>query len=264
MSDGLIQPHGSETLNPLYVADDAKRAALTKEAEPFVPKWTQYKGVEPEYGQITLVGSHDRQGPLNWPRRVYPVQVTTRSTSKLIPKVRHEITSHIDAEGTFSWRFDKYAREGRRVKEEYIELDHRKAKAYYYKKRREEDEEHLRRIVQPIEALVQDPLSVLYFLRCTPLSVGQTLNVRVHTSKENWDTHVHIVGQETLKTPAGNFDCLIVKPVFRYEGLFHRESDPTVWLEKSTHIPIQMEVDMMLGHVRTTLKAAEGVPAWGR
>ncbi len=33
MSDGLIKPHGSDTLNPLYVADDAKRAELIKEAE---------------------------------------------------------------------------------------------------------------------------------------------------------------------------------------------------------------------------------------
>ncbi len=33
MSDNLIKPHGSETLNPLYVADDAKRAELEKEAE---------------------------------------------------------------------------------------------------------------------------------------------------------------------------------------------------------------------------------------
>ena len=29
----LIKPHGSDTLNPLYVADDAKRAALLKEAQ---------------------------------------------------------------------------------------------------------------------------------------------------------------------------------------------------------------------------------------
>jgi len=31
--DQMIKPHGSETLNPLYVEDDAKRAALEKEAE---------------------------------------------------------------------------------------------------------------------------------------------------------------------------------------------------------------------------------------
>ena len=28
----LIKPHGSDTLNPLYVADDAKGAELLKEA----------------------------------------------------------------------------------------------------------------------------------------------------------------------------------------------------------------------------------------
>ncbi len=33
MTDNLIKPHGSDTLNPLYVADDAKRAELQKEAE---------------------------------------------------------------------------------------------------------------------------------------------------------------------------------------------------------------------------------------
>ncbi len=31
--DRLIKPHGSDSLNPLFVADDAKRAALEKEAE---------------------------------------------------------------------------------------------------------------------------------------------------------------------------------------------------------------------------------------
>ena len=29
----LIKPHGSDTLNPLFVFDDAERAALVKEAE---------------------------------------------------------------------------------------------------------------------------------------------------------------------------------------------------------------------------------------
>ena len=30
MADELIKPHGSDTLNPLYVADDAKRAEVAK------------------------------------------------------------------------------------------------------------------------------------------------------------------------------------------------------------------------------------------
>ena len=29
----MIKPHGSDTLNPLYVFDNTERAALTKEAE---------------------------------------------------------------------------------------------------------------------------------------------------------------------------------------------------------------------------------------
>ena len=33
MTDGLIKPHGSDTLNPLYVSDDKKRGELIKEAE---------------------------------------------------------------------------------------------------------------------------------------------------------------------------------------------------------------------------------------
>ena len=35
----MIKPHGSDTLNPLYVADDAERAALIKEAKnlPTIP-----------------------------------------------------------------------------------------------------------------------------------------------------------------------------------------------------------------------------------
>ncbi|MDY6911469.1 MAG: sulfate adenylyltransferase, partial [Chloroflexota bacterium] len=33
MADNLIKPHGSDTLNPLYVEDSTKRAELLKEAE---------------------------------------------------------------------------------------------------------------------------------------------------------------------------------------------------------------------------------------
>ena len=33
MDDGLIKPHGSDTLNPLYVADERRRAELLQEAE---------------------------------------------------------------------------------------------------------------------------------------------------------------------------------------------------------------------------------------
>ena len=33
----LIKPHGSETLNPLIVMDDAKRAELQRKQNPFLP-----------------------------------------------------------------------------------------------------------------------------------------------------------------------------------------------------------------------------------
>ena len=33
MTDTLIKPHGSDALNPLYVADNAERAKLLEEAE---------------------------------------------------------------------------------------------------------------------------------------------------------------------------------------------------------------------------------------
>ena len=39
----MIKPHGAETLQPLYVADDAERAELTKAAEQLPSVLTFFK-----------------------------------------------------------------------------------------------------------------------------------------------------------------------------------------------------------------------------
>ncbi len=236
----------------------------TLPAETFVPLWETLGKQEPEYGFITLQqeGSPAPRPALSWPRMACRVRATARSRAWVPYKVHNEIESWIDAEGTFPWRFYKSQREGGSLKEEHVEIDHRDGTAYYYKKRAEESEAHLRRVVRTIEPLAQDCISVLYFLRLSSLELGSVRNIRVHTDGQSWDTMIHVVREERLETPAGTFDCLVVKPIFRYEGLFSRESDPTVWIEKRTHIVVQMEVKVTIGHIRTYLTEASGVPSW--
>jgi len=102
---------------------------------------------------------------------------------------------------------------------------------------------------------VQDVLSSLYYIRSQPLVPGKDIILDVNT-KENWPLVVHVLGRHVIKTPAGTFHTILVKPAVRRDGIFIQKGrNLQIWLtDDARHIPVLMRVELFFGHVEASLK----------
>lgn len=109
---------------------------------------------------------------------------------------------------------------------------------------------------------VQDSMSMIYFLRAFPLKVGSKLESNVFESKKVWTLTVNVVGRERIKTKAGTFDALKVKPeVTTLDGKKQDKGQMVVWLtDDERKLPVRIDAATGYGNVTAELTSfTEGV-----
>ncbi len=105
---------------------------------------------------------------------------------------------------------------------------------------------------------VFDPLGGFFYLRQQRLRVGQPVTIKVFDSKRLWDVRVEVLRRERVKTKAGEFDTIVVKPELRSEGIFQRKGDVYIYLsDDPQHIPVMVKTKVVVGHVVAELVRIE-------
>ncbi|MBI5026996.1 MAG: DUF3108 domain-containing protein [Nitrospirae bacterium] len=104
-----------------------------------------------------------------------------------------------------------------------------------------------------------DPLSGLYELRKRDLRVGRTEYIdNIFDSKKLWSVEVQVLRKEKIKTPAGEFDTIVVKPIIKSEGLFMSKGEILIWLtDDLKKVPVMMKTKIKLGSITATLTGGE-------
>jgi hypothetical protein len=167
-------------------------------------------------------------------------------------QVRDKVVSHIDTSTLSSRYFSKRLREGDYRKNVAIRFDPVAGKARYLDGREFD-----------VPGDVQDVLSAFYYVRTIDLEVGNTATVKTHSSCRNYDLDVHVLARETVKVPAGEFDCFVVEPVLMGEGLFQFEGKVTIWITADDRrIPVLMKTRVKVGAIDASLK--RWVPGEGK
>lgn len=158
--------------------------------------------------------------------------------------IRDTVESHIDSLGIFTRYFRKHLREGGYKTDKVTIFDQR---------------QHL--AITGIDtiatyAFVQDVLSSLYYIRTQNLEPGKDLFIDNHTDKKNYPLKVIVHGRDKVEVPAGKFDCLVVEPVMRYEGIFKAKGKIKIWLTDDQYkLPVKMQSEVnMLGSISAKLK----------
>ena len=66
---------------------------------------------------------------------------------------------------------------------------------------------------------------------------------------------VNVLKRETIKVPAGKFDCRVVEPFLRGPGIFISKGKKLeVWLtDDADRIPVRMRSEVAIGHVSAEL-----------
>ncbi|HVA65788.1 MAG TPA: DUF3108 domain-containing protein [Elusimicrobiota bacterium] len=167
-------------------------------------------------------------------------------------KVRDVNEAWLDARTLDSLGYYKKLREGHFYRDEWV-LYNQKDHRFLAKTVNRDGSFSWRGGTVPVS--VQDVLSSLYYIRNQPLVPGKDIILDVNT-KQNWPLVVHVLGRRVIKTPAGTFHTILVKPAVRRDGIFIQKGrNLQIWLtDDARRIPVLMRVQLFFGHVEASLK----------
>jgi len=177
--------------------------------------------------------------------RVYRVVMKAESNSFVSKfyKVRDRAETYIDAESLYTRRFVKKLREGGYEKDIDVRFDQESRKAKYA------DGE-----VFDVPPGVHDVLSAFYYVRTVPLPTGATLSIPTHDNKKSYEMVVKVHKRERVEVPAGKFDCVLVEPMLKSEGVFKSKGSILVWLsDDARRIPVLVKSKIPVGSVSVSL-----------
>lgn len=169
-------------------------------------------------------------------------------------KVRDSIESWVDPEVTHAILYRKDQKEGDYVRNYLVRFDKNGNVAYRYSKGALKNA-----VIIPQGTF--DPLSMLFLFRTKPLAVGYQFAAPVTDGDKSVTGTAKVVRRERVKTPAGEFDTLLVEPDVRnIGGVFRKSPDATlqVWItDDHRRIPVRVKSKVAVGHFSMELTGYE-------
>ncbi len=188
-------------------------------------------------------------------RKAYLLQTTAFSAAVIDAffKVRDVNYSWLDAENFYSLGYLQSVREGGYKRDEWLIFDYPQ-KLFYGELQKKEDPQI---ISGALEMQVLDMLSSLYFVRAQKLEPGKDIVFDIINRERQYPLVVKVLKKETIKTDAGKFDCIVVEPQFRGEGIFvSKGKSLKVWLTDDAYkMPVKMKTEVFIGSVSAELLA---------
>lgn len=109
-------------------------------------------------------------------------------------------------------------------------------------------------VAQPL-----DQASFLFFARTQPLEVGQTYSYARYYKPANNPVTLSVLRREVAKVPAGSFASIVVRPVFKSNGIFGQNGRAEVWFtDDARRLMVKMETQLAFGSVTLLLKEFQG------
>jgi hypothetical protein len=177
-------------------------------------------------------------------RPVYRIETKagTNATFSLIFKVEDRVLSLLDTEKFYTLRHEKHLNEGNYHADRWFTFDQTNhlAVSKGYKLETYKN--------------VMDVLSAFYYTRMLELSVGDTFYLPNHTDGKNYPLRVVVHRKETVKVPAGKFNCIVVQPLLSTPGIFEQKGNVYIWLtDDKRRMPVLMKTEVFIGSVDASL-----------
>ncbi len=187
-------------------------------------------------------------------RTAYVIQTTAFSAPVIDAffKVRDINYSWLDAENFYSLGYSQSVREGNYKRDEWLAFDY-SANVYYGEVQKKAEP---RLISGALTAPVLDMLTSLYFVRAQrQLTPGKDVVFDIVNREKQYPLIVKVLKKETVKTAAGKFNCIVVEPQFRGEGIFvSKGKSLKVWLTDDEYkMPVKMKTEVFIGSVSAEL-----------
>lgn len=115
--------------------------------------------------------------------------------------------------------------------------------------------QHGKEGTQPTPKQPLDDASLLYFVRTTPLEVGQVYRFDKYFINEKNPLIVRVLKAETMELPDGSkVECLVLNPVIDDKGMFADRAEARLWITNDARrIPVQIRSRYSWGTVTLRL-----------
>ena len=186
-------------------------------------------------------------------RPAYLLQTTAFSAAVIDAffKVRDVNQSWLDAENFYSLGYGQSVREDSYIRDEWLTFDYNNH-TYSGKIKKKKDGWDIK---GPLEIKVLDILTSLYYVRSQKLVPGQDIVFDIVNREKQYPLVVKVLKKEKVKTDAGTFNCIVVEPQLRGEGIFvSKGKSLKVWLTDDEYkMPVKMQVEVFIGSVSAKL-----------
>ncbi|MBN1435249.1 DUF3108 domain-containing protein [Candidatus Fermentibacterales bacterium] len=250
----------SAKLLPRALAADAAVDSMPGDVD-YSPRFIENRAFGPgerlvfsvEYGIIkagtatlSVSGPEDYDG-----LQAYRIVATACSNPAFSSFFRVEDTNEalLDIVQLHTLMFHKHLEEGSYRFDETVYYDQEAGYARY-----PEEPDSAKALVEiPPHAL--DVLSSLYYARTLPLEVGEVYYLDCHADNDNYPLKVTVLGEERIRVPAGEFDCILVQPELSSPGIFEQKGELYVWLtDDEARMPVLMRSAIVIGEIATLLQ----------
>lgn len=194
---------------------------------------------------LSIVGVERRDG-----RPVYHIRATAQSRPffDAFFRVRDRLDSYLDRDYAFSWGYEKHLHEG----------GFKSDAVYDYDQRAGLIREPAKGTHAPLPPAAQDVLSCYYYFRDLTLAPGAAVDIPVTADDmKSYVLRVSVLGRQRVQTPAGTFDCLMVRPRLAFQGVFRQKGEVLMWVtDDPRHLPVLIRSKIVIGSISIVLQRA--------
>ena len=172
---------------------------------------------------------------------VIHAEALSNAALSLVFPVRDTRYSYVDVYGLFSLKIEKNVNEGSYHSRRFTTFDPEKQTATTMTR------------TFPTALLPQDVISTFYYFRL--IDITDSMDINCVDNYKSYPLRIHLRGREKVKTPLGQFDCLILEPKLASEGIFLKAGKITLWVtDDKARIPVMMKFKLpYLGNITCLL-----------
>jgi hypothetical protein len=187
-------------------------------------------------------------------RQAYHIVATARTAPffETFYRVDDTIESYMDVLGLFSLKYSKKLEEGTYKAFSEIEFFPEQQLAIKYTKEQ-----------YKVPSFVQDVLSELYYFRNIDMTGKDEVYIDVCADEgKPYQVLVKKIGKERVTVDAGTFDCTIIRPYLKFEGIFRQKGEVDIWItDDANKVPVLLKSHIAIGSVDAVLQSATIVEA---
>jgi hypothetical protein len=187
-------------------------------------------------------------------QRVVATADSTGFVAKLF-RVHDVFESFLDARTFCSLQVTKHVEEGSRIREINLRFDNVAKKSILDQKVPSTGE--TKHVENGTPGCVTDVISGVFYIGSLKLEPGMSYVFPMNDGGKTVDVRLHVEGREAIKTDAGTFNTVRVKP----EGSTGKANVVIWYTDDAAHVPVRLRSKAFWGTLTMTLKRIDRAPA---